>query len=59
MSYDANVFRRAVQRLAEERTQREELQRRRQEEIFKKIPRAAEIDRQLRRTIIELSLIHI
>ncbi|MCI8478659.1 MAG: ATP-binding protein [Oscillospiraceae bacterium] len=54
MSYDANVFRRAVQRLAEERTQREELQRRRQEEIFKKIPRAAEIDRQLRRTIIEL-----
>lgn len=54
MGYEASVMRRATQRLEERRTRREEVQARRQTEIYQAIPRVAEIDRQLRGTIVEI-----
>ena len=54
MGYEAAVLRRATKRLEERRRQREERQQRRQREIYAQLPRVAEIDRQLRRTIVDI-----
>ena len=54
MSYDPNVLRRANQVLAERRRVREEDQQRRQAEIYTKLPRVAQIDRQLRQTAAQV-----
>ena len=54
MAYEAAVLRRASQRLEAARTSRAEALERRREEIYRKIPRLAEIDRQLRRTIVDI-----
>ena len=50
MAYDPIVLRRATARLAQRRREREEAQAGRQGEIYARIPRVAEIDRQLRQT---------
>ena len=54
MSYDPNVLRRASKRLETDRALRAEAQERRKAEIYRSVPRVAEIDRQLRRTITEI-----
>lgn len=54
MGYEASVLRRATRRLEETRARRGEAQDRRRGEIYHKIPRAAEIDRQLRGAILEI-----
>lgn len=54
MAYDQNVLRRATQRLAEARQQREESYDRRRQEIYRQLPLAAQIDRELRRTIVDI-----
>ena len=54
MAYDSNVLRRATQRLSEERRLREEMQDRRRAEIYQKLPQVAQIDQQLRRTIVDI-----
>ena len=54
MAYEQNVLRRAVERLEGRRRRREEEQNARRREIYAAIPRAAEIDRQLRRTIVDI-----
>ena len=51
MAYEAEVLRRASRRLEEERSRRSAGLDRRRTVIYQKIPRLAEIDRQLRRTI--------
>ena len=51
MAYDPNVLRRATARLAQRRQDREEARSRRQEEIYARIPRVADIDRQLRQAM--------
>ena len=52
MAYEPSVLRRATARLEETRRRRGEEQAARQREIYRRIPRVAEIDRQLRRTIV-------
>lgn len=54
MGYDAKILRRASRRLEEERRVRREAQERRRAEICQRLPRVAEIDRQLQRTMAEL-----
>ena len=54
MAYDSNVLRRAAQRLSEERRLREAMQDRRRAEIYQKLPQVAQIDQQLRRTIVDI-----
>ena len=54
MAYDPNVLRRATRRLAERRRRREEEQDRRRAEIYRKVPQAAQLDRELRRTIVDI-----
>ena len=54
MAYEQNVLRRAVDRLEGQRRRREEQQNARRREIYAAIPRVAEIDRQLRRTIVDI-----
>ncbi len=54
MAYDANVLRRATARLEEEKKARGEALARREREVYAKAPRVAEIDRQLRRTILDI-----
>lgn len=54
MAYDANVLRRATARLEDGKKARGEALRRREREIYAKAPRVAEIDRQLRRTILDI-----
>jgi len=51
MAYEAEVLRRATRQLEERRGEREAAVERRKQEIYRHIPRVAEIDRQLRRTI--------
>ncbi len=53
MSYDANVLRRATARLEEGKKARNEGLRQREQEVYAKAPRVAEIDRQLRRTVLD------
>ena len=52
MAYEPSVLRRATARLEETRRRRGEEQAARQREIYRRIPRVAEIERQLRRTIV-------
>ena len=54
MGYEASVLRRANRRLEEERKRREEELDRRRAEVYRRLPRVAEIDRQLRGTIVEI-----
>ena len=54
MAYEQNVLRRATERLEGQRRLREEQQNTRRREIYAAIPRVAEIDRQLRRTIVDI-----
>ena len=54
MAYDPNVLRRATRRLTERRRRREEEQDRRRAEIFQKVPQAAQLDRELRRTVVDI-----
>ena len=54
MAYEAAVLRRATQRLEEGRKRREEDLDRRRREIYAQLPRVAEIDRELRGTILEI-----
>ena len=54
MAYDSNVLRRATQRLTEERERRESERDLRRAEIYQKLPQAAQIDRQLSRTILDI-----
>lgn len=51
MSFDPNVLHRAAKRLAQRRAQREANQDALRAEIHQKLPRTAQIDQQLRRTI--------
>ena len=54
MAYEQNVLRRANERLEDQRRRREDQQNARRREIYAAIPRVAEIDRQLRRTIVDI-----
>ena len=55
MSYDANVIRRATQRLEEERRARADQTERRRLAAYAKQPRLAQIDRELRATMAGLA----
>ncbi len=54
MAYEASVLRRAAQRLEADRRRREDELDRRRREVYRAIPRVAEIDRQLRSTITQI-----
>lgn len=54
MAYDANVLRRAVRRLEEGKKQRQEALAQREREAYARSPRLAQIDRELRRTIVDI-----
>lgn len=54
MAYDPNVLRRATQRLKEARTRREEQHDRQRADIYRKLPQVAQIERELRQTVIEV-----
>lgn len=54
MAYEPSVLRRAVRRLEEQRERRAREQDRRRAEIYRSLPRLAEIDRQLRGTISQI-----
>ena len=54
MAYEQNVLRRATERLEDQRRRREDQQNARRREIYAAVPRVAEIDRQLRRTIVDI-----
>ena len=48
MAYDGKIMRRALQTFEEDRRAREERDQRRREDIFRRVPRLREIDRELR-----------
>ena len=54
MGYDNTVLRRATAKLEARRTRRSEELERRRTEVYARCPRAAEIDRELRRTIVDI-----
>lgn len=54
MAYEASVMRTAARRLEDARKRREERQDALRREIYAKAPRVAEIDRELRRTIVDI-----
>ena len=54
MAYEASVLRRATRRLEEARESRTQALEARRREIYQKLPRVAEIDRQLKGTILEI-----
>ena len=54
MSYDANVLRRATQRLEEERRARSDRAAQLRQEAYEKEPRLAQLDRQLQGTMSQL-----
>ncbi|MEG2097434.1 MAG: ATP-binding protein [Pseudoflavonifractor sp.] len=54
MAYEQAVLRRASARLDGVRKEREEQDQTRRREIYRKLPRVAELDRQLRRTIVDI-----
>lgn len=55
MAYDAVVLRRATERLKEENRRREQEAARRRAEVEENVPRVAEIDAQLRRTLLKVA----
>ena len=54
MSYDANVLRRATQRLEEERRARSDRAARLRQEAYEKEPRLAQLDKKLQGTMSQL-----
>ena len=54
MGYEASVLSRATRRLEEQRRRRTEEQARRQAEIYDQLPRAAEIDKELKGTVYQI-----
>lgn len=54
MGYEASVLSRATRRLEEQRRRRTEEQARRQAEIYAQLPRAAEIDKELKGTVYQI-----
>ena len=54
MAYDPNVVRRATQRLAEQRSRREADFDRRRQELYRRLPQLARIDRALSRTYLDI-----
>ena len=54
MGYDSTVLRRAAARLEQSRKDREEALQRRRKEIFTQLPEAADIDRQIRGTCMDI-----
>lgn len=54
MAYESAVLRRATYELERERKEREERQDRVRQEIYRRVPRLAAIDRQLRQTITQI-----
>lgn len=54
MAYESNVLRRAAERLEAGRKRREEEMERSRREIYAAVPRVAEIDRELRRAIVDI-----
>lgn len=55
MSYDAAVLRRATARLEEEQRRRQRALDERRAEVEERVPRVAEIDRRLRRTLLDVA----
>ena len=55
MSYDAAVLRRAAARLEEERHRRQRDLEMRRAEVEARVPRVTEIDRRLRRTLLDVA----
>lgn len=55
MSYDAAVLRRATARLEEQRRRRERDLEDRRAEVELRVPRVAEIDARLRRTLLDVA----
>ena len=55
MSYDAAVLRRATARLEEEKRRRQRALEQRRAEVETRVPRVAEIDRRLRRTLLDVA----
>ena len=55
MSYDAAVLRRATARLEEEKRRRQRALEQRRAEVEQRVPRVAEIDRRLRRTMLDVA----
>ena len=55
MSYDAAVLRRATARLEEEKRRRAHALEQRRGEVEQRVPRVAEIDRRLRRTLLDVA----
>lgn len=56
MAYDPKVYRRAMARLEERKTRREEENARRRKEIYEALPRVRDIDRQLQDTVRQVIL---
>ena len=54
MGYDSAVLRRAAARMEQSRKDREEALQRRRKEIFTQLPEAADIDRQIRGTCMDI-----
>lgn len=54
MAYDVNVLRRATAQLEQRRTERIAGQERLRTQVYARCPRVAEIDRELRRTIVDI-----
>ena len=54
MAYDSEVLRRATARLEEQRTRRRREQEALREQVYRRCPRVAEIDRELRHTIVDI-----
>ncbi len=57
MAYEQTVIRRATARLEAQRRDREEALERRREELYRAIPELGELDRQLRRTVLEVAAV--
>lgn len=56
MSYEAQVLRAATERLAQRRAAQEQEYRNRREEVYAKLPRVADIHRQLRQTVAKAAV---
>ena len=55
MSYDPEILRRATARLAQQRRQRQDELAERRSRVERQLPRVAEIDARLRRTLLEVA----
>ena len=55
MAYDSNIVRRATARLEEQKRRRQEKTERLRRQVYAREPRLEQLDRQLRRTVVELA----